>query len=641
MLPASSKSAFQPAAAAGAPTRGVLFEEESLRRSVAEGGRLAPLRFPITVLVSFFLYSYVGVVEWIAWLAVTLTLETMGLWTRSRVAARDARFYLPHVLVVLLVSISWVAHAVMLWRVGGDVPLIAAMIDLFSVALYGVIAAHKDLRLMLALLAPPLVALPALVIGYLLQNTTPFVAGFASLATIGACVTLIANALAMHKADRDLLAANRALADMAEAARAANRAKDNFVANVSHEIRTPLNGVVGVLEVLIETKLTKSQREMVELIDRSASDLERLLSDLLDLSKIESGRIDLDVQAFDLRSTIDAAARLHFARATAKGVGFAIRYDAAAQGSFAGDAARIRQIVSNLVSNAVKFTAEGQVLVIVEVDEPEESEAKSVLRLEVRDTGVGFEVEAAARLFTRFEQADLTIERRFGGIGLGLSISQALAQKMDGRIDARSTPGEGSVFTLCLPLARAEAVAPDPAEPIQTARQTDGRQTAGRQTDGGQTDGGQTAGGQITGGEAEAAPVRVLLAEDNAVNQRVLSLILKALNVEVETVDDGLAAVTAFEAGGYDLVLLDMQMPKMDGLAAARALRDVEAHRAAPRTPIAMVSANAMTTHVQQALDAGCDFHVAKPVTPASLANALRRAAELRVIPPSVERSDR
>ena len=395
----------------------------------------------------------------------------------------------------------------------------------------------------------------------------------------------------------DRVASDLALVDAMAAAEAASRAKTDFLANISHEIRTPLNGVIGIVDALRRTELTPEQREMADLIQMSGVTLERLVSDLLDVSKIEAGQMDFEARQFDLGEALAGIIDLSHNGAAEKGLEFEERQGAGARGVFMGDSTRIGQIVGNLLSNAVKFTATGKVTVDWDVTGDEAGEGR--FTFVVTDTGVGFDAATGATLFERFSQADSSITRRFGGTGLGLSICRSLAERMGGVVEARSSPGEGSTFTLTLPLPR--VVALDEYDGLAAP----------------------TATGP-TPMFLPDRPLRILLAEDHPTNQRVVQLILAAAGAEVVTVENGALAVEAVLRSRFDAVLMDMQMPVMDGLTATRAIRAAE--RGGPRTPVIMLSANAMAEHRYEALAAGADLHVAKPVTAASLLAGIAQA---------------
>jgi PAS domain S-box-containing protein len=397
----------------------------------------------------------------------------------------------------------------------------------------------------------------------------------------------------------DRVMADLELREAKAAAEAASRAKSDFLANMSHEIRTPLNGVIGIIDALSRTPLSAEQTEMVGLIRDSGVTLERLVSDFLDVSKIEAGQLRLETRPFDLEQALRPCIEVMRYRAEDRGVAFEVERDPHARGRFLGDATRIGQVVGNLLSNAVKFTEKGRVTLRIGLAEAPDAAPR--LTLEVEDTGVGFDAEHAKRLFDRFSQADETISRRFGGTGLGLSICHSLAQMMGGEISAASEPGVGSRFVVAMPLPRAETLAAYDAREVQ---------------------------GELTAGSFYDRPMRVLLAEDHPTNQRVVQLILASQEAEVVTVEDGVEAIAAFAAGVFDVVLMDMQMPRMDGLTATRAIRALEAERGVSPTPIVMLSANAMAEHQNEALAAGADLHVAKPITAANLLTGIQTAVQ-------------
>ena len=409
-------------------------------------------------------------------------------------------------------------------------------------------------------------------------------------------------------------ATDAALADALQKANEATVAKSAFVANMSHEIRTPLNGVIAMAGALARTGLDERQQEMVSLLKTSGETLDRLLSDILDLSRIEAGKLTIEDQPFDLRQVVAGATDLMRLRADNKGLTFDVSFEGPVDGQFQGDAVRIRQIVSNLASNAIKFTAKGRVAVTVCIQE--RPDGPCMLEIRVEDSGIGFDHTVREQLFSRFEQADSSITRRFGGSGLGLAICRSLCEMMGGTIDATSQPGVGSTFLVCLPLTRAEQSRPETSE----------------------------SGRIIRSDETEAADgsgaISILLAEDHPMNQRIVQIILEPLGFSVTIAADGLEAVAAFERAQFDLILMDMQMPNLDGLAATRRIRQLEAQANRPHTPIAMLSANAMPEHQLAALEAGCNLHISKPVTPESLCAGIEALISAQTEPGSVSSAE-
>lgn len=383
---------------------------------------------------------------------------------------------------------------------------------------------------------------------------------------------------AMHHSEMERLAAVEA-----------NEIKSQFLANMSHEVRTPLNGVVTVADLLSQTQLQPRQHEMVSLILESGRSLERVLSDILDFSKIEAGKLALEPRPFNLTDSLNSLCDLFAAEANAKGLSFEARPLDPAQAWFEGDIDRIRQVVTNLLSNAVKFTETGGVSLEVDVLP---GGAPSTVVIRVQDTGCGFGADEADRLFGRFEQADGSITRRFGGSGLGLAISRSLAEQMGGAITCRSALGQGAEFEFRFVAEQITAqVQPPEAQ------------------------------------ECEPSPSgRILVAEDNANNRKIIGMVLELIGADVTYAEDGRQACDAFARKSFDLILMDMQMPVLDGLSATREIRAMETSRGVAPVPIIMLSANAMTHHVAEALHAGADAHMPKPINPAAL---LAKIAEL------------
>ncbi|HEY3947573.1 ATP-binding protein [Phenylobacterium sp.] len=387
------------------------------------------------------------------------------------------------------------------------------------------------------------------------------------------------------------------LADLEERVRArtselerANAAKTDFLANMSHELRTPLNGVIALGSLLAKEQTTERGRQTADLVVASGRLLEQVLTDILDLSRIEAGQLPVNAAPFELSECVATIAALHRASAEAKGLDFRVSIAPDARGWRLGDDVRVTQILSNLLSNAVKFTTVGGVALDVAADGER-------VTMTVRDSGVGFSPEFRERLFSRFEQADGSITRRFGGSGLGLAICASLAGLMGGAIDASSVAGKGSVFTVTLPLPPAEA--PAEAEDEEEAACAD-----------------------LTG-------LKVLVAEDHPTNRKVVELILEPLGVDLTLVEDGRQAVEAAGQGAFDLILMDLQMPVLDGLSASREIRAAEA--AAGRPPVRMIalSANALPEHIAEARAAGMDGHLAKPMRPDDLIAVLSETLSL------------
>ena len=375
-----------------------------------------------------------------------------------------------------------------------------------------------------------------------------------------------------------------------DAAEAANQAKSEFLANMSHEIRTPLNGIIGMADVLARSKLGRSELEMVDIIRSSGVTLDRLLSDLLDSSRIESGQLEIAAEPFELAKVVREVAALYGPAAEAKRLALTVDVAPEAETTVTGDPTRVKQILTNLVSNAVKFTEAGKVAIRLGED------ADGRWRFEVTDSGVGFDESVRARIFQRFKQADGSITRRFGGTGLGLAISRQLAELMGGELSCDSTPGEGSRFTLVIDLPGAEP-AVGPALP--TAPQTVGDRR-----------------------------LAVLLVDDHPVNRRVVELMLSGSDVELTTAENGREAVEAYAPGRFDLVLMDMQMPIMDGLTATREIRRIEAASGVGPAPIYLLTANAAPEHIEAGKAAGAQRHLTKPITAEALLEAVREAGE-------------
>lgn len=412
----------------------------------------------------------------------------------------------------------------------------------------------------------------------------PVEVGLSKLATRhGAVFTAIIRDISQNlNAEAEL---NQALSD----ANAANAAKSAFLAAMSHEVRTPLNGVLGMAQAMARDALPPKQAERLEIIRQSGENLLGILNDVLDLSKIEAGKLEMEIIEFDLGEVMTGAHGAFSALAAQKGLRFDLHVAPRAVGAYLGDPLRLRQVLNNLISNAIKFTEQGGVEVRVDRDD-------GMLIVAVEDTGMGISPDALTRLFNKFEQGDLSTTRRFGGTGLGLAICQDLVRLMDGEISAVSAVDAGATFTIRLPLEHVGCVPPLPdVTSAPEARET------------------QTA-------------IRLLVAEDNRANQLVIDTLLRQAGIAPMIVPNGRAAVAAWEDRPWDLILMDVQMPEMDGPTATSIIRRRELDNGQPRTPILALTANAMDHQLLEYRQAGMDGLIAKPIEIDKLFAAISQA---------------
>lgn len=381
-----------------------------------------------------------------------------------------------------------------------------------------------------------------------------------------------------------VLQQEEALSVARQSAEDANNTKSAFLANMSHEIRTPLNGIIGVADVLgSDGALTHQQRDLIEMISDSGRVLEKLLSDILDFSKIEAGKLSIEEAPFTLEDEVRAALDLHMIDAEAKGVDFQLKFDVKTGKKVVGDSLRLRQILSNLASNAVKYTEDGCIVANAAL---RQESGRWHLDFMIKDTGIGFPVVTRGNVFERFDQKRTSDARHFGGTGLGLAISASLAELMNGTLEVDSGPGFGTRFELSLPFEAA-------SDELRVADEKFVLENKG----------------DILKG------LNILVAEDMKANQKVLSLLLSPMGCKITFADNGLEAISLYQKSIYDVIFLDMMMPEMGGLEAAMNIRRIEAEDKRNRTPIAMLSANAMREHVESSIEAGCDIHISKPVS--------------------------
>jgi two-component system, sensor histidine kinase len=366
-------------------------------------------------------------------------------------------------------------------------------------------------------------------------------------------------------------------------AEAADKAKSELLAVVSHELRTPMGAVISMSELLLGGPLDGTQRRYAETLNQSARSLLTVLNDLLDFSKLEAGRVELDLAPFDLHALIESTGRELRARAEDKGLNSGVHVGMSCPRGVKGDAARLRQVLANLIDNAIKFTADGAVHLHVNAGE---TDGKLILRFDVTDTGIGLSEEQKDRLFQPYVQADRAVTSRYGGTGLGLSIARRLIELMKGDIGCESLPGQGSLFWFTIPTTRAAAPA---------ANET------------------RVAGG-LSG--------HVLVVEDNAVNRMLIGAYLEEFGLTHDMVGNGAEALAGLEAHDYDIVLMDIMMPGVDGIEATRRIRKLEGSRA--EVPIVALTAHAMKGDREDYLAAGMDGYVSKPIRGRELYAALK-----------------
>ncbi len=557
--------------------------------AVASRARQIRLKIALACLIGFVFNSFTGVSFAVGWCGLYVASQLAEAWffRQSDIERRlETRWgYAQLVAAVALSNLLFSSFGVAAMISGGPGGALAGALLITGAIVNAVMTTASSRELFLAGLIPQIVCfafLPGIALGHGAGALT------ASQLAFGALLNLIAAVMAWRLFASVLAGEDRARAE----AEAANAAKSEFLATVSHEIRTPLNGVLGMAQAMSASDLPAEQRERLDIIRDSSEALLRVLNDILDISKIEARKLEIEAVEFDLGAVLAGVYATFAPVAAQRELQFSVEAGDV-DGTYLGDPSRVRQIVSNLVSNALKFTASGS----VRVDAAREGEA---IRVEVADTGIGIAPGVAETLFAKFVQADASTTRRFGGTGLGLAISRELAELMGGSIALRSAPGQGSTFTVRLRLERLGDARPAPQP--------------------------RAAGPLVAAVDPRPGGARILAAEDNDINRLVLQTLLNQIGLDPDIVGDGAVAVEAWRRGDYDVILMDIQMPQKDGLAATREIRAEEAATGRRRTPILGLTANAMSHQVDEYRRAGMDGHIAKPIDVAKLFAALEAA---------------
>ncbi|MHB8286669.1 MAG: ATP-binding protein [Caulobacteraceae bacterium] len=563
--------------------------------------RQVKFRLAMVGLMTVFFSRYLSLPLMMIWAAVYVGLQAVEFYGVSRSEGPSSRFHAWLCLGLIAANSVVFGLPAVLWaQFGGLLGLVCGAYLLSGAILNTVLTTRSSRSAFLASVAPFVIYVAGG--AFLAQDAHDGFGAMITVAIAGAMMALSAIKLwldssAAYRNEQQTRAAlaqrEVELAQALERAQDASRAKSAFLATMSHELRTPLNGVVGMAQALAASGLPPQQADMVRTIERASRSLAVILNDVLDLSKLSAGKLDLHHIDFDLVPFLSDIAALFREPAEQKGVALKLSCNANCLGLFVGDEHRLHQILSNLLSNAVKFTETGEIRLTASIVE---GAGPSRLVMTVSDTGYGMSPETQERLFESFTQGDASTAARYGGTGLGLAIVRRLVRLMGGEVTVQSQLGQGAAFTVDIPLARStRTLQAAPAEPAPKT----------------------------------AAVGRILVAEDNEVNRRVLSALLVNTGLDLDFVINGEQAVKVYQERGYDLILMDVSMPVMSGIEATQAIRRLEADGGLARTPIIALTANALPDQIEDCLSAGMDLHVAKPIDIASLYVAIEAAMDL------------
>ncbi len=535
----------------------------------------------VTLAVLFALTGHPGLA--VVWLAVVLPCEISEVLL-ARTMKRAERITTRHLYLQFLISIggggAWSASGAYLWSTGSVIHMASGLLMIIGVTMHVTFKYADWLKGALVAACAPMLALFSLtIIPTDISVTLP-----ERLLLLFGILGLLYYMFIVAGAN---FAKQEQLKEAVAASSAASRSKSSFLATMSHEIRTPMNGVLGMAELLERSDLDINQREMVRVIRSSGDTLIGVIDDILDLSKIEAGHLELAPYAFSVQELVHAVHATSEMSAKAKGLTFGCQLDAAQDLYLYGDALRLRQVIGNLVSNAVKFTDRGSVNIEFSAV-PLDNSDQYKLTFTVTDTGPGLTREDLTRVFDPFVQGDDSMRRAHGGTGLGLAITQDLARMMNGNITVESAPGTGTMFTFVCQLSRAERPEVQNSEPVETRDD------------------------QIV--QPNGYRPSILIAEDHPFNRRVVEMMLRPMDVDLLFVEDGLQAVSACTATPFDLVLMDIQMPGLTGIEALHQIREMERLHGRNHMPIIALTANAMKHQVEEYMEVGFDAHLAKPI---------------------------